>query len=175
MNQKNTNQETALEQVIRRNSDTVYRLAYSLVKTRQDAEDVYQEVFLRYIQKEPVFDNAEHEKAWFMRVTINLCKNFWKSAWVRRRSVYDKERYEENMGKECRMPETEDENMRIIETVKQLPEKYRIVIHLFYYEELSVEQITGITHTRASTVRTQLTRARRLLKELFKEEGDLDV
>lgn len=72
--------------------------------------------------------------------------------------------------------EITDEDRVLIETVKQLPEKYRAVIHLFYYEELSVEEIGKITNSKASTVRTRLTRARRQLKSLLREKGeDLDV
>lgn len=162
--------EVKKEEVIRRNSETVYRLAYSLVRTRADADDIYQEVFLRYVRKAPVFNSAEYEKAWFMRVTINCCKNLWKSPWMQRRSALEKEAsYEE-------VCETEEEDQFLIDTVKQLPEKYRVVIHLFYYEELSVEEIGKITKSKASTVRTRLTRARRQLKSLLKEKGgDLHV
>lgn len=80
------NTESFYEEVIRRNSETVYRLAYSLVRSRSDANDIYQEVFLRYVRKKPVFDGQEHEKAWFLRVTVNCCKNYWKSPWMQRRS-----------------------------------------------------------------------------------------
>ena len=164
---KSMHREKTYEEVIKRNSETVYRLAYSLVKTQSDADDIYQEVFLRYVRKAPVFDNEEHEKAWFMRVTINCCKNFWKSPWIQRRSVLEKDVLEKEA--DC---ETKDENQRLIEIVKQLPEKYRVVIHLFYYEELSIKEIAKITKSKASTVRTRLTRARKLLQRWLNEEGD---
>ena len=159
------------EEVIRRNSDTVYRLAYSLVRTRADADDIYQEVFLRYVRKTPVFDSAEHERAWFMRVTVNCCKNFWKSPWTQRRSAYEGDALEVELSGDGISGEAVDEDWLLIETVKQLPEKYRVVIHLFYYEELSVEEIGKITKSKASTVRTRLTRARRELKNLLDKEG----
>lgn len=164
------------EEVIRRNSDTVYRLAYSLVRTRADADDIYQEVFLRYVRKMPIFDSAEHERAWFMRVTVNCCKNFWKSPWTQRRSAYEGDALEGELSENNIFGEAADEDWLLIETVKQLPEKYRVVIHLFYYEELSVEEIGKITKSKASTVRTRLTRARRELKNLLdKKGGDLHV
>lgn len=144
------------EDIIKRNSETVYKLAYSLVRSRSDADDIYQEVFIRYVKKHPVFHSAEHEKAWFLRVTINCCKNFWKSSW-RRRTVELTETPEYSG--------MEQEDFTLTETVKQLPEKYRIVIHLFYYEEMSIEEIGKITGRKASTVRGQLTRARKMLKE----------
>lgn len=167
--------EVMIEEVIRRNSETVYRLAYSLVRTRADADDIYQEVFLRYVRKAPAFDSGEHEKAWFMRVTINCCRNLWKSSWMQRRSALENDVLEREAAQE-ESYETTDEDWVLIETVKQLPEKYRAVIHLFYYEELSVEEIGKITNSKASTVRTRLTRARRQLKSLLREKGeDLDV
>ena len=170
MHREKMNSGSLYEEVIRRNSETVYRLAYSLVRTRSDADDIYQEVFLRYVRKNPVFDSAEHEKAWFMRVTINCCKNLWKSPWMQRRSALEKDALEREASYEG-ICETKEEDLLLIETIKQLPEKYRVVIHLFYYEELSVEEIGKITKSKASTIRTRLTRARRLLKRLLKEEG----
>ena len=164
---KSMHREKIFEEVIERNSETVYRLAYSLVRSQSDADDIYQEVFLRYVRKAPVFDSEEHEKAWFMRVTINCCKNFWKSPWIQRRSVLEKDVSEKESA--C---ETKDENQRLIDIVKRLPEKYRVVIHLFYYEELSIKEIAKITKSKASTVRTRLTRARGLLQRWLKEEGD---
>ena len=74
-------------------SPMVYRLAYALVKSRVDADDIHQEVFLRYLKYQPSFENAEHEKAWFIRVTTNQCKNWWKTAW--RRNIVSWSKYEE--------------------------------------------------------------------------------
>ena len=158
--------ETIYEEVIRRNSDMVYRLAYSLVKTRADADDIFQEVFLRYMQNAPAFQGAEHEKAWFLRVTMNCCKNFWKSPWTRRRVALEREEMEQG-GLSC---ELDDDSAALVDAVKQFSKKYRIVIHLFYYEELSIEEIAKLTNAKASTVRTRLTRARRQLRSLLKEE-----
>ncbi len=158
--------ETIYEEVIRRNSDMVYRLAYSLVKTRADADDIFQEVFLRYMQNAPAFQGAEHEKAWFLRVTMNCCKNFWKSPWTRRRVALEREEMEQG-GLSC---ELDDDSAALVDAVKQLSKKYRIVNHLFYYEELSIEEIAKLTNAKASTVRTRLTRARRQLRSLLKEE-----
>ena len=158
--------ETIYEEVIRRNSDMVYRLAYSLVKTRADADDIFQEVFLRYMQNAPAFQGAEHEKAWFLRVTMNCCKNFWKSPWTRRRVALEREEMEQG-GLSC---ELDDDSAALVDAVKQLSKKYRIVIHLFYYEELSIEEIAKLTNAKASTVRTRLTRARRQLGKILKKE-----
>ena len=152
--------------VIEKYSDMVYRMAYSMVKNPQDAEDIHQDVFVKYIMKRPDFESVEHEKAWFLRVTINMVKNLWKTAWKRKVvSLFDNT-MEEQM-------EPIQENEALIEVVKQLPQKYRVVIHLFYYEELSVEEIANLLKEKPSTVRTQLTRARRRLKEMLKEDEDV--
>lgn len=165
--------DSLYEEVILRNSVMVYRLAYALVKTRADADDIYQEVFLRYMQKEPIFESAEHERAWFLRVTMNCSKNFWKSPWLQRRVVMDLEDMDETAAKNTELMYGEwDESSALIEIVKQLPKKYCVVIHLFYYEELSVEEIAKITKAKASTVRTRLTRARRQLKNLLNKNQE---
>lgn len=154
-------------------SEMVYRLAYSLVKDRYDADDIYQEVFTNYIRKNPQFQSGEHEKAWFLRVTVNCCKNFWKSAWQSRTEglmdAVQKNREDMFAGTE-ESTDKEMQNLAMIEQVKLLPEKYRVVIHLFYYEDMSVEEIGKVLKSKPSTIRTQLTRARRLLKKRLKEE-----
>ncbi|MBR4026557.1 MAG: RNA polymerase sigma factor [Lachnospiraceae bacterium] len=142
-------------------SDMVYRLAFSMMKSKYDADDIHQEVFVQYITKHPVFDSEEHKKAWFLRVTINLCKNWWKSAWHRKVvGILEKKEAIESDNAICKW----EEQYPVIQQVKQLPQKYRIVIHLFYYEEMSIEKIAEILKEKPSTVRTQLTRARQKLK-----------
>lgn len=183
-----------MEQVtetIKRNSDCVYRLAFSMVKTVQDAEDIRQEVFIRYIRKNPVFESKEHEKAWFIRVTTNLCKNLWKSAWRQKTVSMDRDTVLETgcgesaaairIGESVRDISDDgagilsqmvltDEEERVVETVKRLPIKYRAVIHLFYYEEMSVEEIAGALKLQPSNVRARLTRARKMLADWLKED-----
>lgn len=145
------NTDSPYEEVIRRNSDMVYRLAFSLVRTRSDADDIYQEVFLRYVQKEPAFQGAEHEKAWFLRVTINCCKNFWKSPWMLRRVPMESGKMADAAAKkEASIYGMDDSSAALIDAVKRLPAKYRVVIHLFYYEDLSVEEIGKLTGAKAS-------------------------
>ena len=141
----------------------VYRLAYSLVKNKSDADDIHQEVFVRYITSNPVFESGEHEKAWFIRVTTNLCKNLWKTAW--KRKVISLSEYEEPIENEIGYKEDS-----IIDVVKLLPQKYRVVIHLFYYEEMSIEEISKVLDLNPSTVRTHLTRARRKLGKILEED-----
>ena len=175
-------QKSRAEQVsetINRNSDMVYRLAFSMVKNVQDAEDIYQETFIRYIRKKPLFESPEHEKAWFIRVTSNLCKNLWKSAW--RQKMVSMESMEETQSLLQTEPESHrqevnaaeglsEEEESLVESVKRLPLKYRVVVHLFYYEEMSLEEIAVALKLKPSNVRTRLTRARKMLKEWLKED-----
>jgi len=183
-----------VSETIRKNADMVYRLAFSMVKDKYDAEDVQQEVFLRFIRKVPRFESEEHEKAWFIRVTVNLCKNLWKTAWRQKVVSMEQMKLEDihngdvaevnNMGKTSKGDFVEtrcvseismgdgltEEEEKLIETVKKLPVKYRAVIHLFYYEEMSVEEMAATLRLKPSNVRTRLTRARKMLKEWLKED-----
>ena len=145
-----------IDEVIDKYSNMVYRLALAHMKTKYDAEDVFQDVFLRYISKPRAFENEEHRKAWLIRVTINRCRSLW-SAWFRKSEPLD----------EAMVFETKEEN-DLFEYLMLLPQKYRSVIHLFYYEGLSIRQISNILNAKESTVRTWLTRARSILGEKLK-------
>ena len=157
----------SLRESIERYSNMVYRLAFSMMKNKYDADDIYQEVFVQYINHYPKLENEEHKKAWLIRVTINTCKNWWKSAWQR---------------KVCGMLEghevaTQDEAILqweerypIMEQVQKLPQKYRLIIHLFYYEEMSIKEIAELLKQKESNVRARLTRARQKLKDVLKED-----
>ena len=146
-------------QVIEYYSDMVYRLAFARTGNSHDAEDVYEEVFLRFLKRKPKFENEEHRKAWFLRVTVNCSNTFLSSVWQKRTEGLSDE-----------IPFTEKEHQDLYRELQSLPVKYRSVIHLFYYEELSVEEIGHILNRKPATVRTQLTRARELLRGMLKEE-----
>lgn len=136
----------------------IYRLAYARLQCQQDADDIFQEVFLRYIRRAPVFSSYEHGKAWFLRTTINCCKNFWMSAWYRK-TVGMTEDLQETF-----VYETEETQL-LAEAMAELPAKYRTVLHLYYFEGLTAKEIGRLQHIPAGTIRMQLSRARNLLKE----------
>ena len=146
------------ESVIRQYSGLVYRLAYARAGNRQDADEIYQEVFLRYLKKHPKLENETHTKAWFIRVTVNCANSLWRSPW---------NRYIE-LTEDDFIPETR-ETIDLSHALKKLPPKYREIIHLFYYEDLSTDEIGRILNRKKSTVRAQLTRARQRLKKILKE------
>lgn len=151
-----------IENVVKMYSNMVYRLAFAQTRNKSDADDTFQEVFMRYIKKKPKFETEEHRKAWLIRVTINCSKKLWASTWRRRTEELD-ESIAFEMG--------DDKSLH--DELQQLPAKYRAVIHLFYYEDLSIEEISVVLKQKPSTIRTQLTRGRRKLKEILKEGYDV--
>jgi RNA polymerase sigma-70 factor (ECF subfamily) len=148
-----------IEEIIKTYSDMVYRLAFSKTGNKYDADEVYQEVFLRYVRKNPTFSDEEHRKAWLIRVTLNCSKKLLTSNWNKRTQPL-----EENI--EFNNTEYAD----LYYELKKLPPKYREVIHLFYYEDMTIETISKVLNRKNSTVRTQLTRARAMLKSFMKED-----
>lgn len=158
-------QAMTLEEVVRSYADMVYRLAWAQTRSPADAEDIFQEVFLRYAEKAPVFQSEEHRKAWLLRVTVNRCKTHFRSGWLRR--LLPMEAAE---SASIPAPETHP----VDEALARLPEKYRAIVHLHYYENYSTVEISELTGQSASTVRSQLTRARGMLRELLKG-GDEDA
>lgn len=137
----------------------VYRLAYAMARSRCDADDIFQKVFLRCHRSAPSFASPEHERAWLLHVTANCARSLLASPW-RRRTVPLEDVY----------PYTDPAASAVDDALAQLPGKYRAVIHLFYYEGYQTEEIARILGRSPSTVRAQLTRARRKLRELLKEE-----
>lgn len=155
------------ELVVRRYADMVYRLAFARTGNRHDADEIFQEVFLRYIKKNPVFESEEHRKAWLIRVAVNCSKKLWGSPWKRRTEPLEAAGSLENAA------EWQEEDSRLHGELCRLPEKYREVIHLFYYEDMSLEEISRALNRKNSTVRTQLTRARAMLRDILKEDSDV--
>lgn len=150
-----------INDILAKYSNMVYRLALSRTKNISDAEDILQEVFLRFINNRIEFENEEHRKAWLIRVTVNCSNKLLKSAWFRRTVPLEEELKFESK-----------EKSDIYYAVLELPLKYRTVIHLFYYEDLSIAQISRILAVKESTIKSQLSRARQLLKVKLKGEFD---
>ena len=146
-------------EAIERYGPTVYRTAYAYVRSKHDADDIFQEVFLRYHRSAPLFESDQHEKAWLLKVTLNCAKSFFRSPW-RQRMIPLEDTYVYTNTKES----------EIADALIQLPAKYRTVVHLHYYEGYTTEEIAEITGTKPATVRTQLTRARQKLADLIKED-----
>lgn len=148
-----------LEQVVRRYADMVYRLALAQLRNPADAQDAFQDVFLRYAEKAPDFRDEEHRRAWLLRVTVNRCRSHYRTAWFHRTAPL-----EEAAHAAAPAPEASP----LTDALAALPARYRTVVHLHYFEELSTQEIAAATGQRPSTVRSQLTRARGQLRELLK-------
>ena len=140
--------------VLQRHAATVYRLAYARARSAQDAEDIFQEVFLRYVRKNPRFQSEEHEKAWFIRVTVNYIKSYYTTA-EKRHAVLT-----EVLPEEKSFVQDDFELMLLA-----LPEEYRVEVHLFYGERMSVRQIAHAVGKSENAVRVRLTRARQILRK----------
>ena len=150
-----------IDDIIQCYQNMVYRIAFTYCKNNFDADDVAQEVFLRYLKYKKDFDNEEHLKAWLIRVTINVSKNHLRSAWFRKTVPISEH---ENL---CVGEQTQPE---IYQAVLSLPEKYRSVVLLYYYEDYSVSSIAEILRRTETAVQTQLHRARIMLKSKLKED-----
>ncbi|MDD3570359.1 MAG: sigma-70 family RNA polymerase sigma factor [Lachnospiraceae bacterium] len=147
------------EDVITTYGNMIYHIALSKTGTKHDAEDIFQEVFMKYLKKKPKFNNEEHRKAWFIRVTVNCTSSFFTNVFRKKtRNITEDLIF---IDKEMQDLSTE---------LHKIPQKYREVIYLFYYEEMSINEIGIALNRKNSTVRTQLTRARSMLKEFMDME-----
>jgi len=130
----------------------------SSVACHADAEDIYQEVFLKLARADISFENQEHVKAWLLRVTVNCSVNLFRSAW--RRHVQPVEALPERAS-----PRDDDDRYEALNRALDiLPARYRAVIHLYYYEEMSVDEISAVLSTKPATIRSRLARGRERLK-----------
>jgi RNA polymerase sigma-70 factor (ECF subfamily) len=153
--------DDCIQLLVENYSDMLIRIAYTHMKNMSDAEDVVQSVFLKYLEKKPAFESEEHEKAWLIRVSINLCKNNLKSYWFRKTTGLD-----ENL---C---DFAPEEYGVMDAIVRLPVKYRSILYLFYFEDYSIAEISSILKQKESTTGSQLHRARQLLKSILKEDID---
>lgn len=169
------NSKDNFEKVLELYSKTVYRLAYARTGSIHDAEDILQEVFLRYAKSGITFNDENHRKAWLLKVASNCSKSLVTSSWNKRRTDVDIESGAvsgfEPIRDAADDAEKNSRNKLIRNSVINLPEKYRAVIHLFYYEGMSIEEISNIEEISISSVKTRLHRARKILKERLEGVG----
>lgn len=154
---KSINWTDDLERVINQYGRNVQALAYSYVKNRCDAEDIAQDVFIAYFQKAPNFESSQKEKSWIMTVTVNRCKSFLRNIRRLEEPLPDDLSY---------LPKTE---MDLMEAMLRMDQKYRLPLHLYYYEGYSIEEIGKLLHCPMATVGSRLARGR---KKLNQELGD---
>lgn len=153
-----------VQELVEMYKDNIYAAAFNICKSAADAEDVVQDTFLQYYMTKKEFDDEKHIRYWILRVAINKAKNIQSS--FRRKNEISLEDYVETLTFET------PESRELFEEVMKLPEKYRVVIHLFYYEDYSVKEIAKILRTTESSVKVRLSRGRAKLKDALKEEWE---
>ena len=151
-----------IAQLVEMYASMIYRIAYTRMQNVTDAEDITQEVLLKYLKAGKTFRDEEHRKMWLIRVTVNTIKSSLTSAWRRHTVALD----------DVTEPSYEAADLPVLkEKVEKLPERYRIPMFLYYYEALSVKEIAHVTKSTEGTVKSLLSRGRKMLRDELKEDG----
>ena len=150
------------ERLVNTYADLILRLSYTYLKNSQDAQDICQTVFLKFVEKPRPFASPEHEKAWILRAAVNACKDQLKSKW-RRSSV--------PLENAAPVPAPEPAAGSLLAAVEALPPDYRLVIYLYYYEGYTAKEIAKLLGVPAATVYTRLARGREKLRKELESEG----
>ena len=152
-------------QLARRHMDTVFRTAFSYMKSRADADDITQNVLLKLYRYEGDFESESHIKNWLIRVTINECKSAYRSPWRRTEDIED---YVNSLVMPSR------EHTDLFEAVMKLPRKYLVPLYLYYYEGYSTAEAAALLSLPEATVRTRLRRGREKLRTMLTEADTYD-
>lgn len=159
---KNTSDRPAddIERIVHAYGDMLYRLCMVMLRSESDAEDAVQETIIKYFQKAPVFESEEHEKAWLIRVATNQCRD------ILRYRIRHPQIDEEFLS----IISCDSSDRGILEALTDLPEKYRLVLTLYYIEDCRIEDIAKIIGRTSSAVKMRLQKGRRLLEAIYREE-----
>lgn len=160
MNNPSVRPAEDVETIIERYGDLLYRLCILMLKNESDAEDVIQETLIKFYRKAPAFENADHEKAWLIRVATNECRDL-----LRFRVRHPLAEVEQIM-----VASEDSTDSGILEALASLPEKYKLVLALYYVEGYKVEDIAKIIGRTSSAVKMRLQKGRRLLEKVYREE-----
>lgn len=152
----------SVEDAFGKYGDRVFSAAFSICRNREDADDVVQDTFLKYHTKQMQYMDETHLKAWLLRVAINRARDITAAFWRRNRVSW--EDYMEQL------EFTQPEDRSLFQAVMSLPEKYRLVLHLYYYEECAIKEIASLLHTGEGTIKSRLSRGRALLRTMLTED-----
>ncbi len=147
-------------EAVEKYGDILYRICLLMLRNTADAEDAVQETFIKFVTKSPDFVDSEYEKAWLITVAANKCRDMLR---YRTRHLTESEELLDGYA-------VSKEDSGILEALMELPEKYRIILALFYIEEYKVDEISEIVGIGASAVKMRLSRGRKLLEEKYKKE-----
>lgn len=146
---------------LEKHSNMVKRICFIYLKNNEEVEDIFQEVFLKLLNRKDPFESEEHEKAWLIRVTINSCKDVFKSFWKKNiESIED-----------MILPYEDKAESELLKVVLSLPKNYKDVIYLFYYEGYTVPEISKLLNKNENTLYSHLHRAKQIIKERLEDEG----
>ena len=160
MNHSSARSADAVEAAIRAYGNPLYRLCFVMLRNESDAEDAVQETFIRYLQKAPRFEAPDHEKAWLITVAANQCRDLLR--FRKRHPQIDSDALPEVSARSS--------DSGILEALMALPEKFRIVLTLYYVEEYHIDEIARIIGKTPSAVKMRLQKGRKLLEELYRKE-----
>jgi len=156
--------EARFEAIVRRYQDNLFAIAFQYTKNAADADDMVQIALIKCLKNKKPFESEQHLRHWLIRVTINECKRYMVSPW--KRLLEPLEDYADSLGFET------SEQSELFFAVMALPKKYRVPVHLYYYEDYSVREVAEALGLRESAVQTRLLRARRKLKQTLEEWND---
>ena len=153
--------DSCVSEIISKHADLVFRLCMVYLKNKADAEDAFQDIFIKLFEKNPRFNDEEHIKAWLIKSTTNHCKNMLGSYWNKIRVSID----------DVVIPIEDKKDVDLVNYVTKLPFKYKTVIYLYYYEGYNTLEISKLLNIKEATVRTQLKRGREILKKDLRTGG----
>ena len=159
-------EDKGFEKIIERNGKSIYKIAFVYMKNRFDADDVYQEVLLRYLKYRPHFENCEHEKNWFVAVTINVCKSFKSSAWQRHNVTVDDDSWSQILSDGTDSDLT-GQDSAVMDALMMLDDDTRLIMQMYYYEGYSVKEISIITKIKETSVYMRLSRGRKNMRRIL--------
>ncbi len=149
-----------VREAVHKYGDMLYRLCFVMLRNTADAEDAVQETFIAYTTKSPVFSDKEHEKAWLLKVASNKCRDMLRF----------RNRHQLTELSELEAVVQDDESSHILEALMELPEKFRLVLTLYYIDEYKVKEIAEIIKKTPSAVKMRLQKGRKLLEEKYRKE-----
>ena len=168
---------TSIEHAMEAYADCVWRVACAHLGRGADAEDAFQDVFVRYATKAPAFDSTDHEKAWLITVATNVCRDLLRR---RKRDAVASDRIEDVAGQagvaaddggiEAAVEDQQSQAERLTVALQQVDPKYREVLYLTYYENMPAADVAATLGVPTNTVYTRLARGRERLKEVLGHE-----
>lgn len=160
MNHSSVRSADSVQTIVQIYGSLLFRTCYVLLENEADAEDAVQETIIKYMQKAPVFENAEHEKAWLITTAKNQCRDMLR--FRLRHPIIDPEALQELSSDPC--------DSGIVEALMSLPTRFRLVLFLYYIEEYRIEDIARMIRRTPSAVKMRLQKGRRLLEETYRKE-----